>query len=106
MVGNRINDERRTQASEGRGIDPVAYLYDRPVLFYVLATAIPWACWFAAAYLSHLPSQTTAVLTGTLVLSVAGLLAPIAVVIGLVWHKPVLRKDIWRRMAWPTRAPL
>ncbi|HLR57362.1 MAG TPA: CPBP family intramembrane glutamic endopeptidase [Beutenbergiaceae bacterium] len=106
MAANRINDEPRPATSEGRGIDPIAYQYDRPVLFYVLATAIPWACWFAAAYLSHLPSQTTAVLTATLVLSAAGLLAPIAVVIGLVWHKPNLRTDIWRRMAWPKRAPL
>lgn len=90
---------------EGRGIDRVVHQYDRPVLFYVLATAIPWAFWFAAAYLSHLPGQTTAVLTATLILSLAGLLAPIAVVIGLVWRKPVLRADIWRRMAWPTGAP-
>lgn len=88
-----------------RGIDPVAYQYDRPVLFYFLATALPWALWFAAAYLSHLDEQTTLVLTATLVLSVAGLLAPVAVVIGLVRNKPALRADIRRRLAWPARGP-
>lgn len=105
MAGNRINKEHRPEISAGRGIDPVAYQYDRPVLFYVLATAIPWACWFAAAYLSHLPDQTPAVLMATLVLSVAGLLTPVGVVVALVWRKPALRADIWQRMGWPTRAP-
>lgn len=104
MAGSRINDERRAGFVGSRGIEPVAYEYDRPVLFYVLATAIPWACWFAAAYLSHLPEQTRAVLVATLVLSVAGLLAPLAVVAGLVWGRPVLRADIWRQMAWPRPA--
>src|SRR5690625_1172365 len=69
-------------------IDPVAYQYDRPVLFYFLATAIPWVLWFMAAYLSHLDEQTPLVLISTLVLSVAGLLAPIGVVVGLVWRNP------------------
>lgn len=96
-MGNRV--------AEGRGIDTVAYQYNRPVLFYVLATAIPWACWFAAAYLSHLPNQTPGVLAATLVLSVLGLLAPLGVVIALVWGKPILRGDIWRRLAWPVTAP-
>jgi|SRR5690625_1794791 len=88
-----------------RTIDAVAYAYDQPVLFYVLATAIPWALWFLAAYLSHLEEQTTAVLVSTLVLSVAGLLAPLAVVAGLVWHKPALQADIISRLGWPAGAP-
>lgn len=90
---------------ENRGIDPIAYRYNRPVLFYVLATAIPWACWFIAAYFSHLPDQTPEVLTVTMILSVAGLLAPVGVVIGLVWRKPMLQRDIARRMNWPSDAP-
>jgi len=49
--------------------------YRHPVLFYGLSTAIPWAFWFAAAYLSHLTaSQTLAVAVS--VLGVVGLLAP------------------------------
>lgn len=97
--------ESRPPAGTPTLIDPVAYQYDRPVLFYFLATAIPWVLWFIAAYLSHLDEQTRLVLISTLVLSVAGLLAPVGVVVGLVWRKPALRADIRRRLGWPSRAP-
>lgn len=90
--------------SEGRGIDRVAYQYDRPVLFYVLATAIPWGCWFIAAYLSNLADQTPLVLRATLVLSVGGLVAPIVVAAALIWAKPDLRADVRSRLGWPGQA--
>lgn len=102
MTTDRLNDQ--LQPREARGINPVVYQYNRPVLFYVLVTAIPWACWFLAAYLSHLPNQSQPVLQATLVLSVAGLVAPVAVVIALAWRKPDLRADIRQRMAWPLEA--
>lgn len=89
---------------DGRPIAPVATRYDRPVLFYVLATAIPWAFWFAAAYLSHLPEQTSAVQVWTAVLGLAGLVAPVFVVVGLVRNRPELRADIRRRLVWPAGA--
>ncbi|GAB3995456.1 type II CAAX endopeptidase family protein [Glycomyces albus] len=88
-----------------RGIDPVAARYDRPFLFYGLATAIPWACWFAAAYLSNLDTQTATVQWWTAALSLAGLLAPLAVLAGLVARRPELRADVLRRMRWPRKAP-
>lgn len=75
--------------------------YDRPVLFYVVATALPWGFWCLAAMLSHLPDQTSSVLFGTLLLSVAGLLSPLAVVIALMWRRPNLRADVRRRLNWP-----
>lgn len=84
-----------------RPIAAVAAGYDRPVLFYVLATAVPWAFWFAAAYLSHLPEQTPAVQAWTAVLGLAGLVAPVFVVVGLVWNRPELRADIRQRLVWP-----
>jgi len=90
---------------DARGIDRVILQYNRPVLFYFLASAIPWAAWLAAAYLSHLPEQTTTVLVATLVLSLAGLLAPLLVVYALVRRTPVLRQDIRRRLRWPRQAP-
>jgi membrane protease YdiL (CAAX protease family) len=31
--------------------------YRHPLLFYVLATLIPWTCWFYAGYISHLTPQ-------------------------------------------------
>ncbi len=34
-------------------LDPITTRYEHPWLFFGLATAIPWALWFAAGYLSH-----------------------------------------------------
>lgn len=84
-----------------RPIDPVAARYDRPVAFYLLATAIPWAFWFAAAYLSNLTEQTAAVRLWTAVLGLGGLAAPVLVVAGLVRNRPELKADIRRRLIWP-----
>ena len=84
-----------------RPIDSVAARYDRPVAFYLLATVIPWAFWFAAAYLSNLAEQTAAVQLWTAVLGLAGLAAPVLVVIGLVRNRPELTADIRRRLIWP-----
>lgn len=81
----------RPAAMQGRQDEEVLREYNRPVAFYVWATALPWAFWFAAAYLSQLPDQRQAVLVGTLVLSLAGLFAPLAVVAAFVWRKPRLR---------------
>src|SRR5699024_4390826 len=75
--------------------------YTRPVAFYVWATALPWGFWFAAAYLSHLPVQSQAVLVSTLMLSLAGLFSPLAVVVAFVWNRPKLRADIVTRLKWP-----
>src|SRR5699024_7763302 len=50
--------------------------YTRPVAFYVWATALPWGFWFAAAYLSHLPAQSQAVLVSTGAVIGRSLLAP------------------------------
>lgn len=88
-----------------RGIDPVAERYDRPFLFYALATAIPWACWFAAAYLSNLDTQTAVLRWWTAALTVAGLVAPVAVLAALVARRPELRADVLHRLRWPREAP-
>lgn len=96
------HDPATPSRGDGRPIAPVAARYDRPVLFYVLATAIPWAFWFAAAWLSHRPEQTPAVQVWTAALGLAGLVAPVFVVVGLVWNKPELRADIRSRLVWPT----
>lgn len=77
---------------------PIAYRYDRPVLFYTLATVIPWAFWFYAAYLSQLEEQSTAVQVWTAILGVCGLVAPIFVVLLLVRRRADLRSDILQRL--------
>ena len=80
----------------GRQDEAVLHRYDRPVAYYVWATVLPWVFWFTAAYLSHLPEQNRAMLVATLVLSLAGLFSPLAVVIAFVRHRPELRADIVR----------
>lgn len=96
-VAGRPEDER--------GISEIVQGYDRPVLFYVLATAWPWAFWFAAAYLSNLDEQTDLVRLATAMLGLAGLIAPVAVVAWLVRNRPALRADIARRLRWPRHVP-
>ena len=86
-------------------INRTAYEYDRPIAFYVLATIFPWMFWFAAAYLSNLTEQTSAVQGWTATLGVCGLIAPILVVVFLVRRRPELRTDIIgrllpRRVSW------
>ena len=54
--------------TRGRQDEEILHRYDRPVAFYVWATVLPWAFWFAAAYLSHLPEQNQTVLVATLAL--------------------------------------
>ncbi len=82
------------------GLEPIVGRYDRPVLFYLLATAIPWACWLVAAYLSHRPEQGAAVRAATAVLGVVGLAAPLAVVAWLLRRQPEVWADIRRRLLW------
>ena len=94
-------DLQRPKRTAGRPIDPVSSQYDRPVLFFVLATAIPWAFWFAAAYLSNLPEQTPVVQWWTAALGLAGLIAPVFVVVWMVRNRPALKADIQRRLVWP-----
>lgn len=79
-------------------VDRIAYGYDRPALFYVLATAIPWAFWFAAADLSQRSEQTDAVQWWTAAFGVCGLVAPVLVVVFLVRDRSDLRADIVRRL--------
>lgn len=92
----------RPDPARGREDEAVLRRYDRPVAFYVWATALPWVFWFAAAYLSHLPDQNQTILVSTLVLSLAGLLTPLAVVVAFIRNRPELRADIVSRLKWPS----
>ncbi|MCU4299061.1 hypothetical protein D3I60_18615 [Brevibacterium permense] len=58
-----------------RDDEEVLHKYDRPVVFYVRATVLPWVFWFAAAHLSHLPEPNRVVPVATMVRSLAGLFA-------------------------------
>ena len=72
--------------------------YRHPALFYGLSTAIPWAFWLTAAYLSHLTPANRIHLVAASILGLAGLLAPTLVAFGLIWRDVELRRDISGRL--------
>ena len=72
--------------------------YRHPVLFYGLSTAIPWAFWFAAAYLSHLTPTNQLLAVAVSVLGIVGLLAPALIAFWMIWPDTDLRNDIKRRL--------
>lgn len=72
--------------------------YRRPIHFFALATAIPWALWFAAAWLSHLTPASRPLAAAVGVLGVAGLFVPAVVAFRLIWPHPALRADLRRRL--------
>ncbi len=81
-------------------IEAIAYRYDRPVTFYALATAITWACWLFAGWLSYLQDQTDVVRLATAAIGLVGLAAPLGVVAWLLRDKPEQRADVRRRLFW------
>jgi len=71
--------------------------YRHPILFYFLATAIPWTCWFAAGYLSHIiPTTDFYMLTASL-LGILGLVSPMIVAFAMILPDPELRDDLLSR---------
>jgi membrane protease YdiL (CAAX protease family) len=81
------------------GVKPMTLeKYHHPVLFYVLSTAIPWAFWFAAAYLSHITPTNQVLATSVGVLGVVGLLGPTMVAFWLIWPHADLRSDLKQRL--------
>lgn len=90
----------RPAPEPSRRIDPATRGYDRPVLFYVLATLVPWIFWLGAAWFSHRADQTDSVRAVTSTLGLIGLAAPVAVVWWLVRDKPELRADLRARLLW------
>ncbi len=72
--------------------------YSRPVVFFGLSTAIPWAFWFAAAYLSHITPTNQYLAAAVGVLGVVGLLAPTLVAFRMIWPHADLRADLKRRL--------
>jgi len=72
--------------------------YRHPVLFYFLATAIPWTFWFAAAYLSHITPTNQVLAAAVGVLGLAGLLGPTVIALWMIWPHVDLRSDLMRRL--------
>jgi hypothetical protein len=86
--------------------------YNHPVLFYSLATAIPWLFWFTTAYLSHLEAGTPAYasvenLLGAVGLSIPviiasfmiiGLAAPMITAFAMMFSNDHLKNDLFHRV--------
>ena len=71
--------------------------YKHPILFYCLATIIPWAFWFAAGFISHITPHSNQYLEIASVTAFIGLLGPVAVSYWLIRKNPELRADVYRR---------
>jgi len=72
--------------------------YNRPVLFYFLATSIPWALWFLAGYVSHLMPHSDQHLKLASVIAFFGLLGPIVASYFLIRKDSELLRDVYNRL--------
>ena len=70
--------------------------YKHTILFYVLATIIPWAFWFAAGYVSHHTVYSESKWAAP-ILGIIGLCFPMLLTIALVYRSPNLRADFFGR---------
>lgn len=71
--------------------------FNRPILFYVLATAVPWGLWFLAAYVSHITPYETFHAVLVTIFGVAGLSAPMIIAFILIWKDSDLKEDVISR---------
>ena len=72
-------------------------IYKKPGLFYLLSTILPWTFWFAAGYISHLPSNAESNMNIAIMLALVGLVSPMIIAFLLMNHNPDLRKDFYNR---------
>ena len=72
--------------------------YQHPLLFYFLATLIPWLFWFAAGYVSHLPPQQSFYNALVSLLGFLGLLSPLIIAWWLMARDNNLRNDFFSRL--------
>jgi len=71
--------------------------YRHPLLFYSLATVIPWAFWFAAGSISNITPLSDDNLRIASVVAFLGLLGPVAVSFWLISRDSELRADVYGR---------
>jgi len=72
--------------------------YRRPILFYSLATLIPWLFWFAAGYLSHLTPGNNLYVVIASILAFLGLLSPMVIAFSMMLPDQHLRRDLFNRI--------
>ena len=73
--------------------------YKHPLLFYTLATIIPWSFWFSAGYISHLDSsESSRYMDVASILGFIGLLSPVLIAFWLISKDPDLKYDLRNRL--------
>ena len=73
-------------------------LYNKPLLFYILSTAIPWLFWGVAAYISHLETQPEPNNLSSSIIGFIGLISPMAIAFWLMKRERTLKKDLFPRL--------
>ncbi|MCD7976068.1 MAG: CPBP family intramembrane metalloprotease [Tannerellaceae bacterium] len=71
--------------------------YNKPALFFILSTLIPWVFWFAAGQISWIEPYQDKYLRMASILACTGLLAPLGVVYWMTDGNRELRRDISKR---------
>lgn len=72
--------------------------YRHPVLFYFLATLIPWVFWFSAGYVSHLEPQQDYHAVLVSLLGFIGILSPVFIAYWIMAKDDDLKNDLYRRL--------
>ena len=71
--------------------------YKHPILFYSLATLLPWTFWVIAGYISHLPPSKNPNSQLASILGFIGLLSPMLIAFWLMYKDSNLKKDLFGR---------
>lgn len=71
--------------------------YNKPIFFYGLSLVIPWIFWFVAAYISHIPDNSSALIALQGALGILGLIAPAFVAAYLFLTNRELGADLKQR---------
>ncbi|TAJ09054.1 CPBP family intramembrane metalloprotease [Marinilabiliaceae bacterium JC017] len=69
--------------------------YNKPGLFYILSTLMPWSFWFLAAYISHLHEGYE---NQASIIAFLGLLFPALVVFAMTYQDQSIVNDIKKRL--------
>lgn len=72
-------------------------MYKQPGLFFTLSAALPWALWFFAAWVSHLPGDNLPVAGIASLIAFLGLTAPLGITYFMSRRNKELRKDLLSR---------
>ena len=71
--------------------------YRHPILFYILATLIPWLSWFVAGHISHITPNNNFNMVAASILGILGLASPMIIALSILLPDKELRTDLLKR---------